>query len=97
VSTKECNPVPAVKAQVLLCPVCGKSGPIERYSIDAQGNPAIERMVYAPKIALKFNRPSDGRWTWTHHEVPLHVLMSLRQQMVEALERLDESIAEAGE
>lgn len=87
--------MPDVKAQVLLCPVCGKSGPIERYSIDAQGNPAPERMEYQPKIALKYNRPGDGRWSWTHHEAPLRVLVALRQQMAEALARLDESIAEA--
>jgi hypothetical protein len=88
--------VPAeVKKQVLLCPVCGKSGPIERFSIDPQGNPALERLIYPPKIALCYNRAGDGKWRWTHHEVPLHVLVALRQQMAEALARLDESIAEA--
>jgi hypothetical protein len=88
--------VPAeVKKQVLLCPVCGKSGPIGRFSIDLRGNPAQERMEYQPKIALCYNRDGDGRWIWTHHEVPLHVLIALRQQMAEALVRLDESIAEA--
>ena len=84
----------AVIHQALLCPVCGKSGPIARYSIDSQGNSKPERMVYAPKIGLCQQRPSDGRMYWTHHPVPLHVLMALRQQMVEALARLDESIAE---
>jgi hypothetical protein len=90
--------VPAdVKKQVLLCPVCGKSGPIDRFSIDSQGNPAHERSEYTPKIALCYNRDSDGKWVWTHHPVPLHVLIALRQQMAEALARLDENIAEESE
>lgn len=85
-----------VKKQVLLCPVCGKSGPIERFSIDQQGNASLTRIEYQPKIALAYNGVG-GRWVWTHHAVPLHVLVALRQQMAEALARLDDSIAEAGE
>jgi len=87
----------AVNKQVLLCPVCGKSGPIGRFSIDPQGTPASERIIYSPKIALCYNQPGTGRMCWTHHPVPLHVLIALRQQLTEALARLDESIAEVAE
>ena len=81
--------------QVLLCPVCGKSGPINRFSIDLQGNPTADRVKHKPKIALCHQAPRTGLLSWTHHEAPLRVLVALRQQVVEALERVDAMIAEA--
>jgi hypothetical protein len=80
--------------QVLLCPVCGKSGPINRFSIDQHGNPAADRVEHTPKIALCHQHPKTGLLSWTHHEAPLRVLVALRQQMVEALERVDAMIEE---
>lgn len=80
--------------QVLLCPVCGKSGPINRFSIDPQGNPTTERVEHTPKIALCHQQRGTGLLSWTHHEAPLRVLVALRQQTVEALERINAMIAE---
>lgn len=83
--------------QVLLCPVCGKSGPIDRFSIDTHGNAASDRKEHTPKIALCHQAPTTGLLSWTHHEAPLRVLVALRQQIAEALERVDAMIMEASD
>ena len=88
-----------IKQQVLLCPVCGKSGTIDNYSIDVYGNPEPDpsRKRYKPYIKLRHQLPDTGRMTWTTHEVPLRVLVALRQQLVEALVLVDELIAEGND
>ena len=81
-------------AQALHCPVCGKSGKIEAFSIDMYGNATIERVEHETEIALQHRNPK-GQVFWTHHNVPLKVLLALRQQMQEALGRVDRWISEA--
>lgn len=84
-------------SQVLLCPVCGKSGGLGRFSIDNTGNAAQDRKEYMPKIAMRAQNPKNGQMVWTHYHVPLRILVALRQQMVEAVERVDAMIAEASQ
>lgn len=84
----------AVKGQVLLCPVCGRSGALSLFNIDPRGNPTQERSAHQPKIGIRKQRSTNGQMYWTHHALPLQVKVALRQQLVEALTCLDVEIAE---
>lgn len=80
--------------QVLLCPVCGKSNDLRHYAITTEGNAAPERLEYELRISLCHQQPGTGKMFWTHHEIPLHVLLALRQKIAEALNRIDARIVE---
>jgi hypothetical protein len=80
--------------QALKCPVCGKSGRLECFSIAVDGTPLDDRVEHPLEIGLCQRNTVHGRFYWTKHPVPLQVKLALRQQIVEALARLDAEIAE---
>lgn len=80
--------------QVLTCLVCGKSNDFPRYNIGTDGTASPERQVYPVKISLCHQDKKDGRMFWTHHGVPMQVLVAYRQKLVEALAQIDTAIAE---
>lgn len=80
--------------QVLKCPVCGISGTFARFNIGEDGSPLTERVEHVSDIGLRQRNKTNGRVFWTKHLVPLKVKVALRQQLAEALMRLEAEIAE---
>jgi hypothetical protein len=85
----------SIVQQVLSCPLCGRSGRLERFNLDRYGNmlSQIEREVCIPIIKIQHNE-GDRNIRWESHPLPLHVLQALILQVREVSEMLERMLAE---